>query len=306
MDTDVRLESYLHSLDKALGKIPISQRAEIVTEIKSHVLAAQDKDPTMSVDQILASLGQPETVANRFLLEKGLKPVPPPRSPVIKWLVIGFLGTFGIFILFITILLLKFSPLVEISEREGRVKILGGAIDIDDNNLNWHGKFDVNINGKDKSKSIAGTRPIDAKNIDKIFVPFRNGKFEISYNNEGRFTWGCNATEGGDSFSMAAESNRILTLDLDKIRGVKCELSLPQGVPLVLNGANGDIEVEEPQAPLSIQLANGRVTLDPDKNKNYEYELKVQNGRVDEFESAPTKGSIKIKIEIQNGYVQRS
>ncbi len=312
MATDLRLESYLHSLDKALGQIPISQRAEIVTEIKSHILAAQESDPSATIDQILASLGQPEIVANRFLLEKGLKPIPPSRSPVMKWLVIGFLGTVGIFTLFVTVLIFKFSPLIEVNEKNGRVKIFGGTIDINDfeerDFAYWNGKkgkFKLKVDASSRSNSIEGAREIDPKAIDKIFIPFSNGKFEITYNSQKKFSWDCRSSEGADSFSMATEQNRVLTLNLKKTKGIKCELSLPEGVAVSISGVNGDLEIENPHGPMDIQLANGRVVIAPDDKKAYNYDLKVLNGKTDSFDSTNAANAIKIRVEIKNGYVQR-
>lgn len=319
MATDLRLEAYLHSLDKALGPIPISQRAEFIMEIKNHILAAQKGDSSQSMDQILAALGQPEIVATRFLLEKGLKPISPARSPIIKWLVIGFLGTLGILTLFVTILIFKFSPLIEVSEKDGRVKIFGGTIDINDFDgddfANWNGgghfankkgqfKFKVDT-ANSGGNSIEGTRQIDSSSIDKIFIPFSNGKFEIRYNRQKKFSWDCKTSEGSDSFSMATEQNRVLTLNLNRTKGVRCELNLPEEVLFAISGANGDLAIDSPHGPMDIQLANGRVVIEPDRAKSYNYDLKVLNGKADEFESTNAANAIKIKVEIKNGYVQK-
>jgi len=89
MSIPPKLEGYLSLLDKTLGPISISERAEIVTEIKSHVLEAQQRDPSLSLEAILSSLGEPEQVANKYLLERGLKPSKPSTRPFVKWLVAG-------------------------------------------------------------------------------------------------------------------------------------------------------------------------------------------------------------------------
>jgi uncharacterized membrane protein len=80
MSTDPRLEGYLAKLETVLGPFSASDRAEIIMEIKSHVLAALDRDPNASMDSILAALGEPETVANRYLMERGMKPTKPPAD----------------------------------------------------------------------------------------------------------------------------------------------------------------------------------------------------------------------------------
>lgn len=136
MSIDPKLETYLNRLDKALGQVPVSDRAEIVTEIKGHVVEAQSRDPGKTVDSILASLGEPEGVANKYLMERGLKPGRAPRGNMAKWLTIGFLGTLGMVVLFVTIVLWRFTPIISVDETKGEVKILGGAIHIRANDDN--------------------------------------------------------------------------------------------------------------------------------------------------------------------------
>ena len=45
MTTEPKLEAYLSKLDNYLGQIPVSDRADIIIEIKSHVMEAQLKAP---------------------------------------------------------------------------------------------------------------------------------------------------------------------------------------------------------------------------------------------------------------------
>ncbi|OQW46414.1 MAG: hypothetical protein A4S09_05440 [Proteobacteria bacterium SG_bin7] len=310
MIADLRLESYLNAVDKALGDTPISQRAEIITEVKKQISLAQDKDPSATTDQILGSLGQPESLANQFLRERGLRSVPlpskPSRGPIIKWLVIGFLGTAGIFTLFVTVLIFKFLPLIEVSEKGGHIKVFGGTIDFNDfdkdgfSTWNKKGMFKLG-----RYHSIEGARLVDPRVVDKIFIPFSNGEFEITYNHLKKFSWDCKAAEGSDAFSMATEQDRILTLNLKKTKGVKCELSLPAETLVVISGTNGGLEIENPQGPVDIQLENGSVVVEPDLRKAYNFEIKVLNGNADSFDSTNATNAIKIKIDIKNGYVQK-
>jgi hypothetical protein len=131
MPLDDRLEHYLARLDRALTAISISDRADIVTEIKSHALSAMEREPKPSLDSVLAALGEPEIVANHYLLERGLKPGKPPVSPIVKWIVIGFLGTLATFVILIALLLKAAGPVIKVSDKEDRVTLLGGFIDID-------------------------------------------------------------------------------------------------------------------------------------------------------------------------------
>src|SRR4051812_49389359 len=58
MGMEAAVESYLARLDKALGPIAVSERASIVTEIKSHILEARDRSPKSNINSILDSLGE--------------------------------------------------------------------------------------------------------------------------------------------------------------------------------------------------------------------------------------------------------
>ncbi len=134
MATDPKLESYLSALERALKQLPVSDRADIVTEIKSHVLDALDRDPQKPIDSVLEALGPAESVANRYLLERGQQTVKPPISPVVKWMVIGFLGTLAMIFLFFGLLLFRFSPVLSIDGKNEKVTVLGGLVSIDGKN----------------------------------------------------------------------------------------------------------------------------------------------------------------------------
>ena len=140
---DQKLENYLVRLEKSLGPISVSEKAEIITEIKSHVLEAQSRDNTKSTDSILASLGEPEQVASKYLMERGLEPKKPPKHPIVKWIILGFLGTVSLILITFLILIWKFTPVIKVSD--SGVKILGGIIDVDDNSAS-DGTSDSTIN----------------------------------------------------------------------------------------------------------------------------------------------------------------
>src|SRR3990167_8860664 len=120
MTTEPKLEAYLSELDKYLGQISVSDRADIIIEIKSHVLDAQSKNPTQDIEVILNSMGDPESVAKRYLQERGLQAGIAAKTSslsmmwlpaAIKWLVIGFLGFISIIVIVVALLIWRFTPL---------------------------------------------------------------------------------------------------------------------------------------------------------------------------------------------------
>ena len=183
MGTEAKLESYLSALDKALEQISVSERAEIITEIKSHILDAQEKNPDHSLDSILESLGAPETVANRYILERGLKLAKPQRGSALKWVTIGLLGTFSIFAFLLLVLLWKFTPIISVDD--DKVVILGGLIHVSGSSLKDEDdssglKISTHFHTNDGSaQNWEGSKKLD-KSVEKVEIPFKHGNFQVS------------------------------------------------------------------------------------------------------------------------------
>jgi hypothetical protein len=285
MEADKKLEQYLTQLDKSLGPIAVSDRADIVTEIRSHVLEAQDREPEKSIDSILSSLGEPETVANRYLMERGLKPVKPSKTPMVKWLTIGFLGTLGIIALFIIVLIYKFTPLVHVDNKKGEVQFLGGTIDISDSDS--------------LSKKISGSEEIDTHKINKLKITFANGKFVLSQSSGNILKWDCKATshEGAPTIN-----NGIAIFNLNN---AKCEIAYPRELALYIQGGNAKIVMNELTSSIYAKLGNGKVSFLANKGAHYKYDLKVNQGQIDSFESSNSDDAIPVQIEIENGSISK-
>lgn len=123
-----RLESYLRELDKSLAQIPMAERSDIILELNGHITESLK---TKSIDEVLNALGKPDQVANRYLLERGLQPIPKKRGGCFKWGCLGVVAFFLVLILAIVLLVRGFFPLIQVNDKEERVRILGGLIDVD-------------------------------------------------------------------------------------------------------------------------------------------------------------------------------
>lgn len=135
MKTQNQIENYMAKLDRYLGHIPSTEKAEIILELNGHI---QDKltGGDASVEEVLKGLGTPEEVAKRYLDERGLEYVAPSapaqKTETAKWLSIAFLGGLGMVMAFAIFIMIFFSPIVEVQEKEGKVRILGGLITVDE------------------------------------------------------------------------------------------------------------------------------------------------------------------------------
>ena len=296
MNRDPRLERYLSTLESALKPFPVSDRAEIITEIKSHVYAALERDPQATIDGILAALGEPEIVANRYLLERGMKPAKPPISPIVRWMVIGFLGTFAMVLLFSAFVIAQFSPIVKVDEKTNKVEVLGGMIKIDgDNeNISIRGVFDID------GHQFAGAQSL--KDGDTIDVKFSNGRVDVETNDESSLSWECKG--GGSSQSPTPTStDGMMSLDLTPLKGVRCDLSVPKNAKLKLAGGNGKISVNAAAFDAKLELDRGHVAFGAADGIDFQYDVKVDMGRTDSFQSASSPGAHLAKIHVGSGRI---
>jgi len=303
MPTEPQLEAYLSALDRALTQIPVSDRADIITEIRSHVLEAQQKDPTVKLNSILASLGEPETVANRFLLERGLKTGKPPKSPMVKWLTIGFLGTMGMLFLALFLLIWKFTPLIQVNDKNEQVRILGGLISVD-------GKEGLvrigstNLRSQIEGRTFEGSKAISAASTHQVRIPFTNGDIEVKTSHDNRLAWHCKIFGGSDAADVK-EIKSTTTLDFSGSSAVRCSIQIPKNMKTSIEGNNGKLTLARPEFDLSVKLDNGKINIQPSENHKYRYEMNVVNGVVDRFDSSEAADALQMKVSIVNGSISR-
>jgi hypothetical protein len=283
---DSKIETYLSSLEKALRLLPVSERAEIVTEIKSHIFSALERDTGSSVENVLDALGAPETVANRYLAERGQTLVKPSVSPMVKWIMIGLLGTVAMSLIFTGAILFKFSPLVEV--RGDKVKLLGGAISVDDQDK--------------KGNHISGAHPM-SRDQRSIFIQANNAKISL-HNSDGDFHWECKIDEGAIAPKLEEKTDQI-SLDFTSLHGMKCEFFVPEKHLFRLKFTNGKIEVEKPHYNLDINGNNGKIGIEPDLSQNYKFENQVSVGKLDSFPSSDKPDAYRIHIELDNGVISK-
>jgi hypothetical protein len=292
MTTDPRLERYLNSLENSLRPFPVSDRAEIITEIKSHVLSALERDPQTRLDTVLTALGEPETVANRYLLERGLKPSKTSISPIVKWLVIGFLTTFAMILVFAGYVLNHFHSLVSVDEPNSRVQIFGGLIDIDGK------KNRVSVSGISDTAMFAGTRNlIDGQAVS---IPFASGSIEVKTAPDQELKWAC---KGQGSSVDPKVVGGVMTFDLGSSGNVKCSVAIPAKHDLTLKGGTGKIEFDSPRFNIKSQLDAGKIEFKDDSNSHYKFAVSVGTGKADSFASSTEVDAYSIDLHVATGAI---
>ncbi len=297
-----KLESYLTALEQVLRPLPISDRAEIITEIKSHVLSSMERNPESSIDSVLTALGDPRTVAGRYLTERGVKATKPSASPSAKWIAIVLLGMFGMFLLFAAFLIMRFSPIIHVDKEKEQISILGGLIQIDGD-----GDFDVEVNSGSKA-SFEGSSEVSTGQT--VGVKFLNGKFEMKTAEDSTFRWKCRASMKGASDASSAvvaqpvKTDTGISVDFSKYAGAKCELLVPAGARFSIDGSNGKLSFSEPNFSVTATLNNGVAVFEPAAGENYRYSVGVTNGKSDTFTSSDKPGAHLISIHLVNGKIE--
>jgi hypothetical protein len=292
MSADPRLENYLSTLDRALSSLPVSDRAEIVTEIKSHVLSALERDPEQSLDSVLAALGEPEVVANRYLLERGMKPGKPPVSPVVKWIVIGFLGTMALGLAAVVALVMFLSPMIKVDGNKEKVSMLGGLVEVDGDNIHIGTKL---VTFKGGYAASGKEKPLS--------LQFANGRMELANSKDGSFHWECKGTgilHGGHEPQVKEGA-----LDLSDLDSARCSLEVPKAGAISVSGLNGKIDLNEPNFSATIDLTNGKVGIEPDEKARYRFDLAVTAGKIDSFDSS-NNPEYQIRVHLLNGKISRN
>jgi hypothetical protein len=295
-----KIEDYLSALERVLKPLPVSERAEIVTEIKSHILSALERDPQAPVDSVIDALGSPEIVANRYLMERGLTTAKPPISPIVKWIVIGFITTFALFVLLVSVLIFKFTPLVKVDEKSHHVSVLGGLFQVDGD-----GKMSVsemgNWNFGKASRSFDGTFALQKGK--EFLTDFSNGKLDIQNSETLAVVWHCKTTDDKTPIPQATTTATGGALALDSLPGVSCTILVPEGAHFILKGSNGKVDFDDPAFDVKADLSNGKVSFTPDSTQTYKYDVQVKNGRADEFHSSDRADAHAVSIHLINGMI---
>lgn len=296
---DPLLERYLAELEQVLRPFPVSDRAEIVTEIKSHVLSTLERDPAANLKGVLTALGDPGAVANRYLLERGLKPIKPPISPIVKWLAIGFIGCFALFLGFLTFVIIRFSPIINVDSDRNHISLLGETFEVKGTASKFMQSFLEELSGDEKNQE--GSHELT--NQQNVSVFFSNGHFDFLNSDSRTLSWECK-NRGSRNPGTESTQNELV-LDFRSLAFVSCEIYVPKDITLKVQGSNGLVTFENPHYHLDGKFTNGKIKLEPDADLSYRFELEVINGKSDFFSSAKDPESYLIAISLVNGAIEK-
>jgi hypothetical protein len=314
MANEPLLDQYLEDLDRALGPVSMSDRVELLSRIKDR---AQRGGGNMT--ETLREIGDPYQVAQDFLQERGLRAVRKSSGAARSFFKV-LLTTFAILFLMTVAgagyLVWRFSPLVQVDEGTGRVKLLGGYIDLDgkEGQIRIGGSL-INTDEFDRSYTVSRSWDPGTQALEAIFT---NGSLAVSQSVDRRLHIQCRMKGGQAPTPFSAHLGKAI-LNLGDTEGSKCEVQLPAGVGANVRGHNGKIILENLDAPVQAELAQGRIVLarpgaavsarvengmiqlEPDPSRSYRYEAKVELGTQDPLESSTDPQAIPIQLAVKRG-----
>ena len=91
---------------------------------------------------------------------------------------------------------------------------------------------------------------------------------------------------------MVRKSKRLAERIILPRRRIECDIELPKGVAMEIDGKNGKIEVDRPSASTVVKLSNGKVALGAEAGKKYRYNLHVSLGTIDPRFDTAAKGGV--------------
>jgi hypothetical protein len=217
------------------------------------------------------------------------------KPHVIKWIIIGALGTMTFILMLICVLFYIFTPLIKIDETTGRIKLFGGTVDVQARDvitqLSKDGSFVFgNMDGVEKL----------APEIKKVEIKFSAGEVRVDYNESEEINWDCDGAGKNSKVLSDPKEGKVL-LDFSAAF-VDCDISLPTSRELKLTGSKGQIEVRKMASPIDITLGAGDVYLQPVEGRAYIYQLKSLEGEASSsFVSSPDGKGVPVSVEIKLG-----
>lgn len=304
MNDQKLLEHYLHELEQTLGQLPPSQRAKIVHETHDHVHQVRQNYPEKTIAQILDDLGPAAKLGNHHLLDNNLKTYKPKRSPFIKWLSIGFIGSVSAFFLFVVFLIIKFSPLYHLDEKNNRLVILGGLIDLNVASGQYKVFDQYQFVPSNKfTNQFNGSIDVPREEFDELVINFKSGTLDIKTSVDRRFMWDCKL-ENPPEDDFINMSKDMIDIDLEKTGGANCELVVPSDLKLTVQGDAGQVTLTEPEFDAYVELVSGNVIIRPGPEVEYKYDLKVANGTIERApQSSTNPDAYEVRATVENGKI---
>jgi hypothetical protein len=276
-----KIEKYLAEMELSLSGIPISEKCDILMEISSHIEDRIDTS-SMDTDAVLNSLGSAEGVANRYRLERGFSTVhTQKRRSWFKSLLIFTGICFAFTALMIVFIIKSFTPFIEVNEDQGRVRMMGGLIDINASEGFVGMKMSTGneMTTGNKTEKLKGNQVLSFGDVLKIEA--NNGRIVIQSTDELEMSYDCDVQKfSGERLDKKKLNPKpsVFNLDTGMIKGVKCTFQIPKDIALNTRLLNGNVVLEDLQQNVKIKITNGTIIFEPKDAVKFSLKSEVING----------------------------
>ena len=304
MNNTKLLEQYLFELEVHLRGISPVDRSTIIIEINNHIDQALLKFPEQGLKEILDDLGNPQKVANHYRLNKGLKLIKPKRRSFLKWLVLIFISSIGLFLAFIVLLVWNFTSQFGLTGKDKSMALLGGLVDV--NFLSGRIKIldQYHFTDNNFTNQFDGSIDFPKEETDELVINFKSGIFQFTPSSDDKLTWNCKL-DTPPTESFLNKSPDTIEIDLESFEGANCDISIPSNLKLTVDGKEGKVIFTDPEYDIYLEMENGSVTFNENPEVDYNYDLKVKNGSIDSFNSVESPESFEIKIFLESGSINK-
>ena len=282
---------YLKQIEFFLTDLSVMERAKLLSEINGEILEKE-----------LSELQAPIDVANQKRAEHGFVSFVEKKKFSFAALFMKVSALMAILCIgFLSFIVWKFTPILKIDEEKNRVTILGGLIDIDGD----AGKFKIfdeyHFSKDSFNNDLQANIALD-QDKDEIIVKFNSGAFTLKNSEDGEFKLDCKlATPAHKDVIQQVEDH--VKIDLSKISGATCEFGIPEDKKITLEGKQSHIKIITPIFNSYIDIDSGKVSITPEEEIDYLFNLEVKNGYIGEFESSEAEGAYEIQVNINNGSI---
>jgi hypothetical protein len=282
---------YLMQVEANLNDLPIMAKTKIIEEINSDII---DKD--------VSELINPLECANLKRIEHGFVKYQREKKFSFTGFILKFFAISTlVFIIGISVLVWKFTPLLKIDEENNKIVILGGLIDIDGKAGKIKILDEVGFDQNHYTNDFQANIELDIEK-DEIISNFKAGTFTLENSKTSELKIECKLSSQLTKDVIIQESD-LIKVNLEEFEGANCVFKIPVDKIDTLMGNEAIINIDRPEFNAYIEINNGKVSIDPEQELDYKYNLNVNEGYIGEFESVETEEAYEILVTIENGSI---
>jgi hypothetical protein len=300
-------QDYLKQLETFLTPLTSEQRAQCIVRVSERIDDLQKHSPDQKISLLLASLGEPKALAMQFFNELNI-PWKLPEKPVaknslFKKLLLTSITLFTLFAVGISLLVWKFTPIVEINEETGRVQFFGGLIDINEDlgQLNTRSKIVVQ---DQNNNHYSGKESIDTDLFQLVSIDFKQAKLIIKNSIDQTISYQCQSERLDQDVKIIQDTPEYY-LQIPDVENIACKIYLPTDIKIKIRGNDSAIKFSFIENDLDFKATSGRVGFAPAPDVQYRYRLSNSNGTIDKFENSNRQSVKQINIELESGSIER-